>query len=184
VSDARQGVYVDPLAVVEPGAVIGEGTKIWRFAHVMAGARIGRGCVLGQGVFVASRVVMGDGCRIQNHVSLYDGVVLGDRVFVGPSAVFTNVRRPRADFPRKPAYAETHVGDGATIGANATLVAPVTLGPRAFVGAGSVVVRDVPERALVVGNPARRVGSVCDCGATLDPRGACPACGRRFAPGR
>ncbi len=180
--------YVDPLAVVEPGAVVGPGTRIWRFVHVMSGARIGKGCVLGQGVFVAGGARIGDGCRIQNQVSIYDGVTLGDRVFVGPGAVFTNVRRPRADFPQKPCYALTEVGDGATIGANATLVAPLRIGPRALVAAGSVVAEDVPAHALVIGVPARLRGFVCDCGASLGaeaPEGEhlCPICGQRIRLG-
>jgi UDP-2-acetamido-3-amino-2,3-dideoxy-glucuronate N-acetyltransferase len=134
---------------------------------VSSGARIGRGCVLGQNVYVASSVQVGNDVRVQNNVSLYDGVTLEDHVFVGPSAVFTNVVRPRAEVSRKDEYAPTRVGRGATIGANATLVCGVTLGAYAFIGAGAVVTRDVPSYALVVGNPAHRVGWACRCGERL-----------------
>jgi UDP-2-acetamido-3-amino-2,3-dideoxy-glucuronate N-acetyltransferase len=183
---------VHPTAEVEEGAVLGAGTRIWRFCHVQTGARIGAGCVLGQSCYVASGARIGDRCRIQNHVSLYDGVTLGDDVFVGPSAVFTNVRRPRAAHPQKPAYGETRVGSGATIGANATVVCGVRIGARAMVGAGAVVTRDVPDHAVAVGAPARITGWICACGASLAYRkrppagkkagGTCPHCG--IGPGR
>jgi UDP-2-acetamido-3-amino-2,3-dideoxy-glucuronate N-acetyltransferase len=156
---------------------------VWRNVHVMSGARIGARCMLAQGCFVASRVVMGEGCRIQNNVSLYDGLELDADVFVGPSAVFTNVRAPRAAYPQKPSYEATRIGRGATIGANATVLCGVSIGARAFVGAGAVVTRDVPAHAVVVGSPARVTGWVCACGATL-VRGserpserACASCG-------
>jgi len=149
---------------VDHGARIGTGTKIWHFCHVMGGASIGKRCMLGQNVFVAETARIGDGCRIQNNVSLYDGVELGPCVFVGPSAVFTNVRNPRAAFDRRGALQRTVVGDGATIGANATIVCGVTIGAYALVGAGAVVTRDVPAHAVVVGVPARRTGWICRCG--------------------
>jgi UDP-2-acetamido-3-amino-2,3-dideoxy-glucuronate N-acetyltransferase len=174
---------VHPSADVEPGAVIGPGTIVWRGAHVMPGARVGRDAVLGQGCFVASGARIGDGCRIQNHVSVYGGVELGDDVFVGPSAVFTNVRRPRARYPRKPSFEVTTVGRGATIGANATIVCGVRIGENAFVGAGAVVTRDVPAHALVTGSPARIQGFICACGETVWRAGArgkkraCSTCG-------
>jgi UDP-2-acetamido-3-amino-2,3-dideoxy-glucuronate N-acetyltransferase len=174
-------------AVIDAGASIGPHTKVWHFCHVMAGARVGARCVLGQNVFVASRAVVGDGCRLQNNVSIYDGVVLEDEVFVGPSAVFTNVKTPRAAVSRKDAFAETRVGRGATIGANATIVCGVEIGPYAFVGAGAVVTRRVAPHALVAGVPARRVGWACACGEVLGAaRGArtlrCRACGRALTP--
>jgi UDP-2-acetamido-3-amino-2,3-dideoxy-glucuronate N-acetyltransferase len=155
-----------PTAVVDRGARIGAGTRIWHFSHVMKGARIGAGCVLGQNVFVAATAVIGDRCRIQNNVSIYDGVVLEDDVFVGPSAVFTNVAAPRAFVDRREALAPTRVGRGASIGANATVVCGVTIGELAFVAAGAVVTRDVPNQAVVAGVPARRQGTICRCGAT------------------
>lgn len=160
----RDGVFIAPSAVVEEGAEVGEGTKIWRFSHVMAGARIGRDCVISQGCFVGGTVRIGNGCRIQNNVSLYDGVELEDDVFVGPSAVFTNVSRPRAAYPQKPAFLRTLVRKGATIGANATILCGITIGEHAFVAAGAVVTRDVPAHALVEGAPARIRGWSCACG--------------------
>ena len=161
----RSGAH--PTAVIDAGAVIGAGTKVWHFCHVMAGARIGARCVLGQNVFVAGGVSVGAGCRIQNNVSLYDGVTLEDDVFVGPSAVFTNVRTPRAAVSRKHAYASTRVSRGSTIGANATIVCGVSIGAYALVGAGAVVTRDVSTHALVTGVPARRTGWACRCGEIL-----------------
>jgi UDP-2-acetamido-3-amino-2,3-dideoxy-glucuronate N-acetyltransferase len=155
-----------PSAVVDRGARIGARTRIWHFCHVMAGARVGAACVLGQNVFVAGSARIGDRCRLQNNVSVYDGVCLGDDVFVGPSAVFTNVRNPRAAVDRRAAIEPTIVESGATIGANATIVCGVTIGAYAFVGAGAVVTRDVPAHAVVQGVPARRTGWICRCGET------------------
>ncbi len=178
---------IDATAVVERGATLGDGTLVWRFAHVMAGARIGRDCTLGQGVFVAGSVVVGDRCKVQNHVSLYDGVVLEDEVFLGPSCVFTNVKHPRAAISRRHAFEPTLVRRGATIGANATLVCGVTVGRHAMVGAGAVVTRDVPDHALYVGVPARQVGWVGVRGVPLvaDAEGGgeawrCPEGGERY----
>ena len=153
-----------PTAVVDRGAHVGVGSKIWHFSHVMRGARIGARCTLGQNVFVAGDAQLGAGCRIQNNVSIYDGVVLEDEVFVGPSAVFTNVRNPRAAVDRRRDVERTMVGEGVTIGANATIVCGVTIGPYAFVGAGAVVTRDVAPHAIVSGVPARRTGWICRCG--------------------
>jgi UDP-2-acetamido-3-amino-2,3-dideoxy-glucuronate N-acetyltransferase len=170
-------------ACVDEGAEVGEGTRVWHYAHVAAGARVGRDCVLGQNVYVASTVVMGDGCRVQNNVSLYDGVSLAELVFVGPSAVFTNVRHPRAEFPRRAPFLPTRVERGATIGANATVLCGLTIGAYAFVAAGAVVTADVPPHALMVGVPARRVGWACRCGERLveEPGGArCAGCGRAY----
>jgi UDP-2-acetamido-3-amino-2,3-dideoxy-glucuronate N-acetyltransferase len=159
--------FIHPTAVLDAGAKIGAGTKIWHFSHVMAGAVIGSNCVLGQNVFVAATVLVGDGVKVQNNVSLYDGVVLLNDVFVGPSVVFTNVRSPRSHIDRKSLYQQTLVGKGATIGANATILCGSVIGEYALVGAGSVVTGDVPPHGLVVGNPARQVGWVGKSGLTL-----------------
>lgn len=173
--------FIHPSADVEEGAVVGSNSKIWRHVHIMSGAKIGDNCVLGQGCFVASTAILGDGCRIQNNVSLYDGVLLDNDVFVGPSAVFTNVRRPRAAFPvGREGFLQTRVGKGVTIGANATIVCGITIGEGAFVAAGSVVVRDVPAFALVAGVPASLKEWVCACGDPLPPQLRCGKCGREY----
>lgn len=176
--------WAHPTAVIDPPAAIGAGTKIWHFAHVMAGATIGAGCSLGQNVFVAAGAVIGDRCRIQNNVSLYEGVVLGDDVFVGPSAVFTNVVNPRAFIARKAEYRRTEVETGASIGANATIVCGHRLGAFCLVAAGAVVTSDVAPYALVAEVPARRIGWICRCGVTLPRdryrRMTCPACDSRY----
>lgn len=172
---------IHPTAIVDgPGTHIGAGTRIWHWVHVMAGAHIGDRCSIGQGCFIAATVRIGDGCRIQNHVSLYDGVTLDDDVFLGPSCVFTNVTHPRAHVSRKDAYAPTHVGRGATIGANATIVCGVVIGAYAMIGAGAVVTRDVPAHALVVGAPARPIGWACRCGETLPATLECARCGETY----
>ena len=155
-----------PSACVDEPASIGEGTQIWHFTHVMSGARIGRGCVLGQNVFVAAGAALGDRVRVQNNVSLYDGVIIEAHVFIGPSAVFTNVTNPRSEVSRKNEYRPTHVGRGATIGANATIICGVRIGAYAFVAAGAVVTGDVAPHALVAGVPARRKSWICRCGET------------------
>jgi len=157
-SPPEKQYFAHPSACVDEPCEIGEGTRIWHFCHVSAGARIGRGCVLGQNVYVAGGAVLGDAVRIQNNVSLYDGTVVEDEVFIGPSAVLTNVVNPRASIDRRSFLDVTRVRRGATIGANATLVCGVTIGRHAFVGAGAVVTRDVPDYALVTGVPARRAG--------------------------
>jgi len=162
------GVLAHPTADVELPVEIGPGTRIWRFCHVMSGARIGAGASLGQGCFVAAGARVGDRVRLQNHVSVFAGVSLDDDVFVGPGAVFTNVKNPRATRPRQGRYASTGVRRGATIGANATVLCGLTVGERAFVGAGAVVTRDVDPYALVVGSPARAVGWVSAAGERLE----------------
>ena len=168
--------WIHPSAIVDDGAYLGDGTKVWHFTHVCAGARIGARNVLRQGVYIAPTVVTGENCRIQNQVSLYDGVVLEDDVFIGPSAVFTNVINPRAAVSRKHAYRPTLVRRGATIGANATIICGVTIGAHAFVAAGAVVTKDVPAHAQVQGVPARRCGWRCVCGEALPVTGCC-TCG-------
>ncbi len=152
-----QSVFIHETAVVDRGAEIGAGSKIWHFCHVATGARIGMHCTLAHGVYVGSDVRVGDGVTVSNQVSLFAGVELGDRVFVGPSAVFTNVEVPRAPAAGSATVARIRVGTGATIGANATLLAGVSVGPWAFVAAGAVVTRDVPPNVVVAGNPAQVV---------------------------
>lgn len=181
---ASETSQVHPTACIDDPCEIGEGTKIWHFSHVLKDSRIGRDCSIGQNVVIGPNVTIGDGCKIQNNVSVYDGVTLEDNVFCGPSMVFTNVVNPRAEISRRDAFADTLVRTGATIGANATVVCGVEIGRYAFIGAGAVVTRDVPDFALMVGNPARQAGSMCVCGERLpdgaEPEIACGACQRTF----
>jgi UDP-2-acetamido-3-amino-2,3-dideoxy-glucuronate N-acetyltransferase len=175
--------FVHESSVVDAGARIGVGTRIWHFCHVMPGATIGERCNIGQNVFVASGVTVGNNVKIQNNVSLYTGVAIEDDVFLGPSMVFTNVINPRSHVERKSEYRATLVRRGASIGANATILCGITLGRYCFVGAGAVVTRDVPDFGLVFGNPARLQGFVCQCGIKLAFRGreaACRACGAGY----
>jgi UDP-2-acetamido-3-amino-2,3-dideoxy-glucuronate N-acetyltransferase len=170
-------------AIVDEGAIIGKGTKIWHFCHIMAGAVVGENCILGQNVFVDNNVVVGNGVKIQNNVSLYSGVVIEDDVFLGPSVVFTNVINPRSFIERKAEFKKTLVQKGATIGANATVVCGVEIGGHALVGAGSVVTKNVLPFSLVYGNPARHRGWVSKAGHRLLFKGsdaACPATGERY----
>lgn len=157
-----------PSAIVDDGAQIGEGSRVWHFAHVCGGAKVGRGVSLGQNVFVGNKVVIGDRCKVQNNVSVYDNVTLEEGVFCGPSMVFTNVHNPRALVERKSEYRDTLVKRGATLGANCTIVCGTTIGAFAFVGAGAVVSRDVPDFALMVGVPARQIGWMSAYGEKLD----------------
>jgi UDP-2-acetamido-3-amino-2,3-dideoxy-glucuronate N-acetyltransferase len=181
---------IHPSAIVDDGAQLGEGTRVWHFAHVCAGARIGAQCSLGQGVYVGNDVCIGRNVKIQNNVSVYDAVTLEDDVFCGPSMVFTNVVNPRSAVTRKNEYRRTLVKQGATLGANCTIVCGSTIGRHAFVGAGAVVTADVPDFALMVGVPARRIGwmsrhgerlalpATADAGA--EPQATCPATGERY----
>jgi UDP-2-acetamido-3-amino-2,3-dideoxy-glucuronate N-acetyltransferase len=176
--------YAHPTAVIDEGAQIGAGSKIWHFCHVMPGAVIGGSCNLGQNVFVANKVRLGRGCKVQNNVSLYEGVICEEEVFIGPSAVFTNVVNPRSSVVRKHQYQETYLGRGVTIGANATIICGVRLGAYAFVGAGAVLTDSIPAYALVVGNPARQIGWMSAHGQRLefDAHGVavCPESGQRY----
>ena len=178
--------FVHESSYVDDGCEIGEGTKIWHFCHVMAGARIGRHCNIGQNVVISPGVTIGSNVKIQNNVSVYTGVVLEDDVFCGPSMVFTNVINPRSQVSRKSEYQQTLVKRGASLGANSTIVCGHTIGRYAFVGAGAVVTRDVPDYALVTGSPARVVGWMCECGvkliggAELPVELRCAACGAEY----
>ena len=153
--------------VIDPGCMIGDGTRIWHFSHIMPGCSIGRNCNIGQNVVISPQVVLGDNVKVQNNVSVYTGVTCGDDVFLGPSCVFTNVVNPRSAVSRKDQYLKTHVGKGASIGANATIVCGHTIGEYAMIGAGAVVTKDIPPYALVVGNPSRQIGWVSEYGHRL-----------------
>lgn len=176
--------FIHPTAVVDPGAEVGAGTRIWHFCHLMPGCRVGADCNIGQGVFIDRGVRVGDRVKIQNHVSLYSGVSIADDAFLGPSVVFTNVINPRSFIERKDEFRPTQVGQGASIGANATIVCGLSIGAYALVGAGSVVTRPVPAHALVYGNPARRHGWVSRAGYRLifNDKGeaACPQTGEKY----
>jgi UDP-2-acetamido-3-amino-2,3-dideoxy-glucuronate N-acetyltransferase len=179
-------ITIHPTAIVDPGATIGDGCRIWHWVHICAGARIGRGCSFGQNVFVGNRVEIGDNVKIQNNVSVYDNVTLEDDVFCGPSAVFTNVYNPRSAVVRKDEYRDTVVRRGATLGANCTIVCGVTIGEHAFIAAGAVVNRDVKPYALIAGVPGRQIGWMSRHGMRLDlslsgdGAAKCPATGEVY----
>jgi UDP-2-acetamido-3-amino-2,3-dideoxy-glucuronate N-acetyltransferase len=181
-AEGATGSFVHESAYVDDGATIGAGTRIWHFCHVMGGATIGERCSLGQNVVVMNSVRIGNNVKIQNNVSVYVGVELEDDVFCGPSMVFTNVVNPRSHIPRKNEYQPTLVRRGSTIGANATIVCGTTLGEYSFIGAGTVVTKDVPAYGLMVGVPARRVGWMCQCGMRLPDSGdgSCKSCGETY----
>ena len=182
--EAEKNYFVHETALVEGPVQIGKGSKIWHFSHVMPGVRIGEGCNIGQNVYIAGGVEIGNNVKVQNNVSVFEGVTLEDDVFCGPSCVFTNVINPRSHVSRKHEYKKTHVGRGASIGANATIVCGNNIGSYAFIGAGAVVTKDVADYAMAYGNPARRTGWVCGCGVKLDFAGSdsaiCKACGKRY----
>lgn len=170
-------------AVIDQDCKIGYGTKIWHFAHIMTGAVIGCNCNLGQNVVVSPGVILGDNVKVQNNVSIYTGVVCEDDVFLGPSAVFTNIKNPRSAIPRRDQYLKTLVKKGATIGANATIVCGNTIGAFSFIGAGAVVTKDIPDYALVIGNPSRQVGWMSEFGHRLnfkDGLAICPESGQEY----
>ena len=179
-----QEFFAHPTAVIDEGAQVGDGCRIWHFSHVMGGAVLGEGCNLGQNVFVASGVVLGRNVKVQNNVSIYEGVTCGDDVFLGPSMVFTNISNPRSAVVRKGQYECTRVGNGATIGANATIVCGNDIGAFAFIGAGAVVTKNVPSYALLAGNPARQIGWMSEHGHRLifdeNGRATCPESGEEY----
>jgi UDP-2-acetamido-3-amino-2,3-dideoxy-glucuronate N-acetyltransferase len=177
-------VFIHPTAVVDEGAILGEGTKVWHFSHIMSDAVVGERCNIGQNVVISPGVILGSNVKIQNNVSLYTGVICDDDVFLGPSCVFTNVVNPRSAVNRRGQYAQTRVGRGASIGANATIVCGHDIGQFAFIGAGAVVTKQVPDYALVVGNPARQMGWMSEFGHKLlfDEQGqaTCPESGEAY----
>lgn len=173
-------VVIHETAIIDPGAVIGAGTRIWHFCHIMVGTRIGKNCNIGQNVVIGPDVSVGNQCKIQNNVSIYKGVTLEDGVFCGPSMVFTNIYNPRAEIRKMDQVRPTLVKHGATLGANCTIVCGVTIGRYAFIGAGAVVNRNIADHALVVGNPARQIGWACRCGERLPVDLKCSICQRQF----
>ncbi len=175
------GALIHVSSYVDDGAKVGRGTKIWHFSHILPGTVIGEDCSIGQNVMIGPRVRVGNGCKIQNNVALYDGVELAEDVFCGPSCVFTNVNNPRAHVSRKDEFRHTPVGRGASIGANATIVCGHSLGEYCFIGAGAVVTKDVPAFALMVGNPARRLGWMSRVGEKLGPDLVCPRTGEVYS---
>ena len=182
----EKNYFVHETSFVDDGAQVGKGTKIWHFSHISKGAEIGEDCVIGQNVFISSDVKIGKGVKIQNNVSIYDKVVLEDYVFCGPSCVFTNVFNPRSEFPRdrETEFRKTLLRRGSSLGANSTVVCGNTIGRSAFVGAGAVVTKDIPDYALVYGNPARVKGWICECGDNLDfekDKTECSKCGRSYS---
>jgi len=173
--------FVHETSVIDDDVQIGDDTKIWHFCHIQKGARLGKKCSLGQNVNVSNHVTVGDGCKLQNNVSLYEGVELENDVFCGPSCVFTNDLTPRAKYPKGSAgYKKTLIKEGASIGANATIVCGHTVGKWALIGAGAVVASDVPNYALMLGVPAKQAGWVCECGQILDHDFVCKDCGRQY----
>jgi UDP-2-acetamido-3-amino-2,3-dideoxy-glucuronate N-acetyltransferase len=175
-----QEYFVHESSYVDEGVEIGRGTKIWHFSHVLSGSQIGENCNIGQNVVIGPDVTIGKGCKIQNNISIYKGVTLEDEVFCGPSMVFTNVYNPRSAIRRMDELRPTLVKKGASIGANATVLCGITIGAYSFVGAGAVVLKDVPDYALVVGNPGKQKGWMCECGVRLEDELSCPACEKRY----
>ena len=180
VSGRPSSYFVHPSAIVDDKVTIGEGSKVWHFTHVLSGSKIGKGCNIGQNVVIGPDVTMGNNCKLQNNVSVYKGVTLEDGVFCGPSMVFTNVYNPRAEIRKMDQARPTLVKRGASIGANATVVCGNTLGRYCFIGAGAVVTKNVPDHALVVGNPGKQIGWMCECGERLTDDLDCLTCGKKY----
>lgn len=172
--------FVHETSIVDPGAKVGKGTKIWHFSHIMKDSVIGENCNLGQNVVISPGVTIGKNVKIQNNVSVYTGVIVEDNAFLGPSCVFTNVINPRSFIERKTEYKETVVGYGASIGANATVICGNDIGKFALIGAGAVVTKDVGDYEIIVGNPGKVIGHICQCGIRLDENYKCPECGREY----
>jgi UDP-2-acetamido-3-amino-2,3-dideoxy-glucuronate N-acetyltransferase len=173
--------FAHETAIIDDNTAIGKGTKIWHFSHVLSGSKVGENCNIGQNVVIGPDVTIGNKCKFQNNVSVYKGVTLEDGVFCGPSMVFTNIYNPRAEIGKMDQVRSTLVKKGATLGANCTIVCGHTIGRYAFIGAGAVVTKDVPDHSLMVGNPAHRIGWVCECGEKLDATKICPVCGKRIS---
>ena len=172
--------FVHESAYIDERCEIGKGTKIWHFSHILQNSRIGENCKIGQNVVIGPDVIIGKSCKIQNNVSVYKGVTLEDGIFCGPSMVFTNVYNPRAEIRKMDQVRPTLVKKGATLGANCTIVCGVTIGRYAFIGAGAVIIKDVSDYALIVGNPGKQIGWMCECGVKLDPEFTCSDCGKKY----
>jgi len=186
----KQKHFVHESSYVDENVQIGEGTKIWHFSHVQSGAKIGKNCSIGQNVNIGNNVIIGNNVKIQNNVSIYEGVILEDYVFCGPSMVFTNILNPRSEYPQRGSefYKKTLIKRGASLGANSTIICGNMIGKCAFIGAGAVITKDIPDYALVVGNPAKIIGWMCACGKKLslsddrdsDEAAKCDKCGRNY----
>ena len=174
--------FIHETAIVDDNVYIADGTKIWHFSHIQSNAKIGKNCSIGQNVNIGNNVKIGNHVKIQNNVSVYEGVELEDYVFCGPSMVFTNVMNPRCKYPQRGSeyYNKTIVKEGASIGANATIVCGNTIGKNSFIGAGAVVINNIPDYALVVGNPSKQIGWVCDCGKKLNKSFNCTNCSKKY----
>jgi UDP-2-acetamido-3-amino-2,3-dideoxy-glucuronate N-acetyltransferase len=179
-STETDSCFIHSTSEIDEDVEIGEKTKIWHFSHILSGSRIGENCNIGQNVVIGPDVTIGKECKIQNNVSVYKGVTLEDGVFCGPSMVFTNVYNPRAEIRKMDQVRPTLVKKGTTIGANATIICGVTLGKYSFIGAGAVITKDIPDHALVVGNPAKQIGWVCECGEKLNDKLKCAVCGKAY----